>query len=122
MLETDRITETLRTRLATESLLTQRQKELLAANTRIAEQARALSDEVMGHRDEAARARREAETLKGRNRAALLDLRRATSQVQMAERRLWAALETIEDGFAVFDGDGTIIAANHAFFRPFSDL
>ncbi|MDU8942452.1 ATP-binding protein [Ovoidimarina sediminis] len=122
MLETDRITETLRSRLATESLLTQRQKELLAANTRIAEQARALSDEVIGHRDAAARARREAETLKGRNRTALMDLRRATSQVQMAERRLWAALETIEDGFAVFDQTGAIIAANHAFFRPFSDM
>lgn len=122
MYETDRITETLRARLANESLLTQKQRELVAANTRIAAQARALSDEVIDHRDEAARARREADTLKGKNRAALLDLRRATSQVKMAERRLWASLETIEDGFAVFDREGQIIAANHAFFRPFSDM
>jgi signal transduction histidine kinase len=32
--------------------------------------------------------------------------------VQIAERRLWDSVETIRDGFAVFDPDGTLVAAN----------
>ena len=35
---------------------------------------------------------------------------------------LWASIESIEDGFAVFDRDRRIISANRAFLLPFADI
>ncbi|MEO1790409.1 MAG: histidine kinase dimerization/phospho-acceptor domain-containing protein, partial [Pseudomonadota bacterium] len=122
MIEPEGIPPTLRARLATESRLTQRQNELKSANRKITDQARKLTDEVIRRREEAMRAKSEVDALRGKNRAALLNLRRAASETRMAERRLWASVESIEDGFAVFDGDRKISAANRAFFRPFADL
>ncbi|MEM0948443.1 MAG: ATP-binding protein [Pseudomonadota bacterium] len=122
MMEMDMAKESLRARLATESLLTQRQRELTVANTRIAAHAKALSTEVIERREAAERAQAAAENLKGENREALKDLRKARSDVQIAERRLWASLETIEDGFAVFDRDHRIVTSNASFFGPFEDL
>ena len=122
MIEPEGIPPTRRARLATESRLTQRQNELKSANRKITDQARKLTDEVIRRREEAMRAKSEVDALRGKNRAALLNLRRAASETRMAERRLWASVESIEDGFAVFDGDRKISAANRAFFRPFADL
>ena len=122
MLEFDMAKESLRARLATESLLTQRQRELTVANSRIAAHAKALTDEVIERREAAERARATAESLKGEKHEALKNLRKARSDVQIAERRLWASLETIEDGFAVFDRDHRIVTSNVSFFGPFEDL
>ncbi len=53
----------------------------------------------------------EAEVLKGQNSRFVTDLDRAHTAAVMAERRLWDSINTIRDGFAVFDhepeaGDG----------------
>ncbi|MEL7027556.1 MAG: ATP-binding protein, partial [Pseudomonadota bacterium] len=40
----------------------------------------------------------------------------------IAERRLWDSLETIQDGFAVFDPTGVMIAANRAYLAAFDGL
>ena len=122
MLELDRAKESLRARLATESLLNQKQRELVQANTKIVERARALSDEVIERREEAQRARKAADQLKTRNREAMRELRQARSDVQIAERRLWASLDGIEDGLALFDKDHRMVTANQAFFLPFDDM
>ena len=121
MIEADS-TEALRTRLATESLLAQKQRELVTANDRIAERARVLSDEVIERRHEALSAISEAEKIKGKHQEAMNHLRRAKSETIIAERRLWASLEAIGDGFAVFDRDLHVVAANAAFFLPYQDM
>ena len=122
MLELDRAKETLRARLAAESLLNQKQRELVLANTKIVERARALTDEVIEKRQEAERARRAAEELKGRNKETLRELKQAKSDMEIAERRLWASLEGIEDGFALFDPDHRMVTANRAFLTAFDDM
>ncbi len=114
--------DALRSRLATESFLAQKQRELAEANTRIAERARVLSDEVIERRAEAAIARSEAEKAKHRHVEAMSHLRKAKSETNIAERRLWTSLETIADGFAVFDRDSRVVAANPAFFQPYEDM
>src|SRR5690606_4712819 len=63
--------------------------------------------------------RQEAESLKGRTVQVLHDLERVTSQAELAERRLWEAIETIEDGFAVFDGEARLVSANQAYLGLF---
>ena len=122
MLEFDTATETLRARLAHERLLTQQRNELATANSRIAQKAKVLSAEVIEKREAAEAALIEANQFKTRTHEALRNLRKARGDVVMAERRLWASIETIEDGFAVFDRDRKVIAANRAFLLPFADM
>ena len=73
-------------------------------------------------RQEAERARRAAEELKGRNKETLRELKQAKSDMEIAERRLWASLEGIEDGFALFDPDHRMVTANRAFLTAFDDM
>ena len=101
-----------RARLAAERLLEQKKRELYAANTQLSRHARALSDQIVVQRQE-------AESLKGRTVQVLHDLERVTSQAELAERRLWEAIETIEDGFAVFDGEARLVSANQAYLALF---
>ncbi|PQO22801.1 hybrid sensor histidine kinase/response regulator [Rhodobacteraceae bacterium WD3A24] len=108
-----------RARLAAERLLEQKQRELFKANQQLAKHARALSEEVVEQRSVAESARSEAEQIKGQHRRVLSDLERANSLAQMAERRLWESVETIRDGFAVFDARQRLVAANRAFLVVF---
>lgn len=112
----------LRTRLAAERALAQKQSELAAANSKIAAHARELTEKVIESRSEIALVRSEAAQLRDENTVVRQDLEHAHSAIQIAERRLWESLETIEDGFAVFDTDARLIAANRAFLRPFCGL
>jgi signal transduction histidine kinase len=114
--------EALRSRLATESFFAQKQRELAQANTRIAERAKVLSNEVIERRTEAAQARSEAERERRRHIEAMTNLRKAKSETNIAERRLWTSLESIADGFAVFDREQRVVAANPAFFLPYADM
>ena len=100
-----------RARLAAERLFERRQAELAQANQKIAAHARLLTDQFTVKREEAEALRRESHTVRH-------DLERAQSAVQIAERRLWDSVETIRDGFAVFDPDGTLVAANSRLPRP----
>ncbi len=122
MLEFDTDTEALRARLAQERLLTHQRDQLASANSRISEKAKILSTEVIEKREAAEAALMEANQFKTRTHEALRNLRKARGDVVMAERRLWASIETIEDGFAVFDRDRKVIAANRAFLLPFADM
>lgn len=104
-----------RARLAAERLLEQKQAELSEANRKIAAHARLLSDEIVFKRQE-------AEALKGENISVRTDLERARSARMIAERRLWDSLETIRDGFAVFNRNEVMIAANRSYLSAFDGL
>ncbi|MBC7154915.1 MAG: response regulator [Rhodobacteraceae bacterium] len=110
-----------RARLAAERLLDQKQRELFAANQKLARHARALSDEIVTTQQEVASVRSEAEMLKGQNNRFQGDLQQAHTAAVMAERRLWDSLETIRDGFALFDQGNRLIAANRAWMALYQE-
>lgn len=115
----ERLARERRARLAAERMLEWKSRELAAANEKLALQARALSEQVVEERQSARAARSEAERLKGQNSRYLGDLDRAHTASVMAERRLRMSVDTIRDGFAVFDADGRLLMANRAWTQPF---
>jgi signal transduction histidine kinase/CheY-like chemotaxis protein len=119
---TGRLAEERRARLAAERMLDFKRAELSAANGAIAAHARSLSHEIIGQRHEVEEARRVTETLRDDVEAAQRHLQRAESAMQIAERRLWDSLETIRDGFAVFDASNVMVAANRAYLAAFEGL
>lgn len=104
-----------RARMAAERLLAQKQAELSDANRVLSLHALTLSDEITETREV-------VEEIKGENTQVRADLERANKEVVIAKRRLWDSLETIEDGFAVFDQTDRMIAANSAYLKPFDGL
>lgn len=119
---TERLARERRSRLAAERLLEQKQRELFAANEKLAMHARALSEQIVEQRTEVRSARTEAEALKGQNAKFLRDLERAHTNAVMAERRLWDSINTIRDGFAVFDSQSKLAAANKSYLAAFNGL
>jgi len=118
----DKLAQERRARLAAERLLEQKQAELINANSKLGQHARALSDEIVEKRQEVQEVRSEAEALKGENTKARVELKEATHKAVIAERRLWDSIETIQDGFAVFDSDHCMVAANQAYLAVFEGL
>lgn len=112
---TDKLAQERRGRLAAERLLELKQEELFAANKKLGEHAQALSEEIVETRQEVEQARSQAEALKGENVQVRSDLR-------IAEQRLWASIQSIPDGFAVFDADHRLVVANDAFIGVFDGL
>lgn len=104
-----------RARLAAERLLELKQAELFSANRKLGNHARALSDEIVETRAEVATVRNENVRVKS-------DLTVANQKIEIAERRLWHSIETIEDGFAVFDVDNRMVTANVAYLSVFDGL
>ena len=104
----NKLAEERRARLAAERLLEHKQAELREANHKLSLHARALSHEVHETR---------AENLRVKS-----DLTVAHQKVEIAERRLWHSIQTIEDGFAFFDADSRMIAANRAWLAVFDGL
>ncbi len=115
----ERLAKERRARLAAERLLEQKQRELFAANEKLALHARSLSDQIVEQRQVVRSALSEAEALKGQNSRFLTDLERAHTAAVMAERRLWDSINTIRDGFAVFDQNQKLVAANRAYLAVF---
>lgn len=111
----DLLTQERRARMAAERLLAQKEAELFEANRMLSRHARTLSEDLVETRGE-------VEVVKGENTRVRADLERATTEVTIAKRRLWSSIETIEDGFAVFDSDHRLIVANPAYFQPFDGL
>jgi signal transduction histidine kinase/CheY-like chemotaxis protein len=111
-----------RARLAAERLLELKSRELFAANRKLAEHARALSDEIATQRQVVASAETRAEALAGENQRVRSDLQRVARAQELAERRLWDALETIRDGFAIYGPDRRLIIANRAYLSVFDGL
>ena len=104
-----------RARMATERQLQQKQGELLEANRMLASHARNLSDEIVETREV-------VEEVKEENTIVRADLEKATHEVVIHKRRLLDSLETIQDGFAVFDRDSRLVIANGAYLAPFDGL
>jgi len=111
-----------RARLAAERLLQQKQTELFAANKKLGAHARALSDDLVDKQAEVQQVRSEAQALAGENTRVKKNLAVAEFQVQVAERRLWNSIQTVEDGFAVFDQDSRLVLANNAYMAAFDGL
>ena len=109
-----KLAEERRARLAAERLLELKKAELHAANRKLGRHAAALSNEIVETRAEVATVRNENIKVKS-------DLTRANQKIHVAERRLWHSVETIRDGFAVFDDDGLVIA-NAAYLSIFDGL
>lgn len=104
-----------RTRMAAERLLELKQAELSAANRRLSDHARHLSDEIVEKRVE-------TEALKEQTEHAKEELETANNAILIAQRRLWDSVEAIQDGFAVFDPNEVMVAANSAYLTPFDGL
>jgi hypothetical protein len=115
----ERLAKERRARLAAERLLEQKSRELFAANEKLALHARSLSDQVVQQREQVRSALSEAEVLKVQNSRFVKDLEKAHTAAVMAERRLWDSIETVKDGFAIFDSDLKLVCANAAYLAPF---
>ena len=111
----DTLAQERRARLAAERLLELKQAELFNANKKLSNHARNLSDEIIVKREETA-------VLQTEKVQVLEDLEKANTAVYIAERRLWDSIETIQDGFAVFDPSDIMIAANPAYLSVFDGL
>lgn len=111
----NKLSEERRARLAAERLLEQKQAELFAANRKLGRHARQLSVEIVETRAEVRNVRDENKRVKS-------DLTVANQKIEIAERRLWHSIETIQDGFVFFDADSKMIGANHAYLSVFDGL
>ena len=115
----ERLAKERRGRLAAERLLEQKSGELVAANQKLGLHARSLSDQIIVQREAVRSAVTEAQVLKGQNNQFHNDLEKAQFTAEMAERRLWDSIDIIHDGFAVFDADLKLVAANRAYIEAF---
>ena len=115
----ERLLRERRARLAAERLLEQKSRELFAANEKLAIHARALSDQIVEQRQMVRSALTEAAALKNQNHRFVEDLDKAHTAAVMAERRLWDSINTIRDGFAVFDSGKRLVSANLAWLATF---
>ncbi|WP_134016710.1 ATP-binding protein [Litoreibacter halocynthiae] len=101
-----------RARLAAERLLEQKQAELTAANRKLSAHALDLSGQIVDQR-------RVVQELEGQNTRVAKDLVAANHKVVAVERLLWDAIDTIRDGFALFDAKLNLIAANPPYLAAF---
>ena len=115
----ERLAKERRARLAAERLLEHKSRELFAANEKLGIHARALSDQIVEQRQVMKSAQSEAEHLKSQQARFVADLDRAHTAAVMAERRLWDSINTISDGFAVFDTRQNLVVANSAYLASF---
>ena len=118
----ERLARERRARLAAERLLEQKSRELFAANEKLNLHARSLSDQIVVQREVTRSALTEAQVLKGQNSQFVEDLDRAHTTAVMAERRLWDSINTINDGFAVYDTDLKLVTANRAYLAVLDGL
>jgi hypothetical protein len=118
----ERLAKERRARLAAERMLELKSRELFVANEKLALHARALSDQIVQQRDVTRAAVSQAEVLRDQNARFLTELEEAHSAAVMAERRLRVAIDTVRDGFAVFDAEGRLRTANRAWLAPFADF
>ena len=111
----NKLAEERRARLAAERLLEQKQAELQTANRKLGKHARALSDEIV-------ETRAEVRSVRDENMRVRSDLEIANHRAEIAQRRLWHVIETIQGGFAFFDADSRMVVANQAWLAVFDGL
>jgi signal transduction histidine kinase/CheY-like chemotaxis protein len=112
---TGKLTQERRARLAAERLLEQKQAELFAANQKLGAHAKKLSAEIV-------ETRAEVKNVRDENLRVKTDLSIAQKKIEIAERRLWLSIESINDGFAFFNSESQMIIANRAYLRVFDGL
>ena len=117
----DKLTSERRARLGAERLLERRERELVSLRRELDEAQRLLSAQSLELRNVAAAASRTA-VLEGEQERVRSDLEVANQIALMAERRLWDSINTIRDGFAVFNCRHELVVANQSFLRVFSGL
>jgi len=110
-----KLTTERRARLSAERMLELKQAELFAANRKLGAHAQQLTEEIV-------ETRAEVESMRGENQRVKSDLSAANQRIAITERRLWQSIETINDGFAFFNGDNKMIMANRAYLAVFEGL
>lgn len=110
-----RLAQERRARLAAERLLDLKQEELRAANRKLGRHAEALTADLE-------ETRAEVETIRKDHNRVLIDLGVAMTKAEVAEMRLWQALEAVQDGFALFDESRRLVLANGAYLSLFDGL
>ena len=110
-----KLAEERRGRLAAERLLELKQAELFAANRKLGQHAKKLSNEIVETRAEVAVVRDENIRVKS-------DLTAAQKKIERVERRLWQSIDSINDGFAFFSPEMELILANPAYLSVFDGL
>jgi len=118
----NKLAEERRARLAAERLLELKQAELSAANRKLGRHALALTKQIGATQAEVATFRDEVATVRGENEKVKSDLTVANEKIEVAERRLWHSIQTIQDGFAFFGADSKLIGANGAYLNTFEGL
>jgi hypothetical protein len=111
----NKLTQERRSRLAAERLLELKQAELFAANRKLGQHAQKLTNEIV-------ETRAEVETIRGENMRVKSDLSAANQRIAITERRLWQSIQTIRDGFALFNADNELIMANPSYLMIFDGL
>ncbi len=115
MMRENLLTEERRARMAAERMLAQKEAELHEANRKLSRHAVALSEDLVETRGVVA-------VVKDENTRVRADLERANEEVSIAKRRLWNSIQSVRDGFAVFDADNRLVIANAAYLAPFDGL
>lgn len=118
----DKLAYERRARLAAERLLELKQAELSAANRKLGRHALALTKQIGVTQAEVATFRDEVANVRVENEKVKSDLHVAHEKVEVAERRLWHSIQTIQDGFAFFGADSKLIGANTAYLNTFEGL
>lgn len=118
----NKLSQERRARLAAERLLELKQAELTSANRKLGRHALALTRKIGETEAEVETFRDEVATVRDENEKVKSDLSVAHEKVEIAERRLWHSIQTIQDGFAFFDADSTLIGANTAYVSFFDGL
>jgi len=113
----DKLTQERRARLIAERQLDHRTRELDAALAQLDTVRRELHQmRQLGRSAAIAEAQRSAEA----QSRAREDAETAQRSAVMAERRLWDSINTIRDGFAVFNRNHELVIANQAYLGVFS--
>ena len=94
-----------RARLAAERILQIKQAELYSVNCNLSQRTKDLNQEID-------QTRAKINNVLDENLRVKTDLSAANQRIRIAERRLHHSLNTIRDGFAVFDRDSKLVFAN----------
>ena len=111
----DRLADERRARLAAERLLEQKQAELYEANRRLGRHALQLRNEIQETRSE-------VKVVRDENQRVMHQLGEATQKIEVVTEQLWSALETIRDGFAMWDEQFHLELANPAYLHVFEGV
>ncbi len=103
-----------RARLSAERRLVQKERELQAANRQLSNHALSLSSQIINQRET-------VKDLEGQNNQFSEDLEKATKKAVTIEKLLWNALDSMRDGFALFDEDRRLVAANRNYLSISDD-